>query len=268
MGTVELDEEACRFYRSSLAVLEEAGTPFLVGGAFALERYTGVSRYTKDFDLFVRPRDARRALEAMGRAGYDTEMTSELWLGKAFYRNLFVDIIFRSGNGVSEVDDTWFEHAVDGEVLGVPTKLCPPEEIIWMKAFIMDRERYDGGDIAHLLRACVRDLDWQRMLSNFGAYWRVLLSHLLLFGFIYPSEAALVPREIMSELLDRLRVETDNPPDPVSTNNPERVCRGTLLSRKQFLIDVEQWGYKDGRLMPAGTMTGDEVAELNEEARE
>jgi hypothetical protein len=45
-------------------------------------------------------------------------------------------------------------------VLGVPVRLCPPEEIIWSKAFIMERERYDGADISHLIRACQGRLDW------------------------------------------------------------------------------------------------------------
>jgi hypothetical protein len=237
--------------------------PFLVGGAYALECYTGIARHTKDFDLFVRPRDAGRALEALARAGYPTEMTSDTWIGKAFRDDLYVDIIFRSGNGVSEVTDAWFEHAVDGEVLGVTARLCPAEEIIWMKAFIMDRERYDGADIAHLLRARAEDLDWPRLLSNFGPHWRVLLSHLTLFGFIYPTEAAKVPVEIMDDLLDRLSAEIHTlPPSPA----PKPICRGTLLSRQQYLMDVEQRGYKDGRLAPEGNLTEQQVAELNREA--
>ena len=257
---MELDSETCRFYRNSLAVLAEAGVPFLVGGAFALERYTGVSRFTKDFDLFVKPEDAGRALEALARAGYRTEMTSETWLGKAYHRDLFVDIIFRSSNGVSEVDDAWFEHAVEGKVLGAPVRLCPPEENIWMKAFIMDRDRYDGADVAHLLRVCAKDMDWRRLLSRFGPHWRVLLSHLVLFGFIYPGERTLIPPEVLSELLDRLRADLDDPSPP-----QEQVCQGTLLSRQQFLIDTQQWGYRDGRLEPLGNLTEDQVAELNAE---
>ncbi len=61
--------------------------------------------------------------------------------------------------------------------------------MIWSKAFIMERERYDGADIAHLILACGRDLDWRRLLGRFGRRWRVLLSHLVLFGFVYPGGA-------------------------------------------------------------------------------
>jgi hypothetical protein len=35
----------------------------------------------------------------------------------------------------------------------------------------------------------------------------------------------------------------------------ERVCQGTLLSREQYLIDIEQRGYKDPRLVPSGNMS-------------
>jgi len=265
VGTIEIDPEACRFYRHSMEILNDAQVPYLVAGAYALERYTGVARHTKDFDLFVRPSDANRALEALARAGYSTDMTSDLWIGKAFQDDLYVDIIFRSGNGVQEVTDTWFEHAVDGEVLGMEARLCPAEEIIWMKAFIMDRERYDGADIAHLLRARVEDLDWPRLLANFGAHGRVLLAHLTLFGYIYPTEASRLPRDMMDELLDRLSTEIHTPP-PQPPAGSQPVCRGTLLSRTQYLIDVEQWGYKDGRLLPEGNLTEQQVAELNREA--
>ena len=58
-------------------------------------------------------------------------------------------MIFSSGNGVATVDDEWFAHAPEGEVLGLPVRLVPAEEMIWSKAFIMERERFDGADIMH-----------------------------------------------------------------------------------------------------------------------
>src|SRR5437899_2577696 len=85
---------------------------------------------------------------------------------------------------------------VADEVLGVPVRLCPAEEIIWSKAFIMERERYDGNDVAHLLRARGCALDWDRLLRRFDGHWRVLLSHIVLFGFIYPAERAAIPARV------------------------------------------------------------------------
>ena len=50
-----------------------AGPPFLIGGAFAFETYTGIKRRTKDLDLFIRPGDRDAALAVLASAGYRTE---------------------------------------------------------------------------------------------------------------------------------------------------------------------------------------------------
>ena len=39
-----------------------------------------------------------------------------------------------------------------------------------------------------------------------------------------------------------------------------RLCRGPLLSRAQYLVDVERWNYVDAREVPLGTMTPEEIA--------
>ncbi len=248
------DQAGRTFYRHGLTLLNEAGVPFLVGGAYALECYTGISRHTKDLDIFVQPRDRDRIIDVLAKAGYQTDVTYPHWLAKAYYEEYFIDIIFSSGNGVCVVDEAWFEHAPEREVLGVPVLLCPIEEIIWSKAFILERERYDGADIAHILRVCAEGLNWPRLLDRFGPHWRVLLSHLVLFGFIYPTERGRVPDWVMQRLLTLLTDEVRNAPPP------GRLCQGTLLSREQYLTDIMRWGYEDARLKPTGQMTHENIA--------
>ena len=248
-----LDPKTKEFYRTAMRTLLEAQLPFLVGGAYSFERYTGISRHTKDFDIFVRRQDCSRVLETLATLGCTTDLTFEHWLGKAFRGDDFIDVIFSSGNGIATVDDRWFEHAVDETVLGIPVKLCPAEESIWSKAFIMERERFDGADVAHLIRAVGPRLDWERLLERFGDYWRVLFAHLTLFGFIYPCERGVVPAWVMKELMGRLETSLDAP-----TDEP-RVCRGAILSRGQYLVDVGEWGYADGRLAD-GRMTERQIA--------
>src|SRR5262249_55983051 len=162
---------------------------FLVGGSFSLLCYTGLARHSKDFDVFVRPEDFDRALAALAAAGYPIERTFPHWLGKAFHDGGFIDVIFSSGNGIPPVDDDWFAHATESEVLGMTARVCPAEETLWSKAFIMERERFDGADVAHLLLARAEALDWDRLLRRFGPHWQVLLVQLLLFDYIYPTEA-------------------------------------------------------------------------------
>jgi Nucleotidyl transferase of unknown function (DUF2204) len=246
-----LDSVSRAFYCRVMHQLAGQGIPFLVGGAYAFERYTGIARHTKDFDLFVHPRDVDRALALLSAEGCQTDLAFPHWLAKAHCGEDVVDLIFSSGNGVALVDDDWFRHGVAETVLDVGVQLIPPEEMIWSKAFVMERERYDGADVAHILRACADTLDWPRLLQRFGANWRVLLHHLVLFGFIYPSERARVPAAVMHELMGRLDTE-------LTRSVPERVCQGTLISRAQYLNDVEEWGYADPRLAPHGNMTSDE----------
>ncbi len=246
--------EAEAFYRNVLRTLADGGVEYLVGGAYAFVRYTAIDRRTKDFDIFVRTTDIERAFSVLRDAGFTTDFTFPHWLGKVFHGEHFVDIIYSSGNGVAPVDDGWFVRAPDGEVFGVPVKLVPAEEMLWSKAFVMERERYDGNDVLHIIRAMSEDLEWDHLVDRFGARWRVLLSYLVLFGFVYPGERARVPQRIMERLLRLVAGE-------LTTNAPIRkLCNGSVLSRQQYLIDIDEWGYLDGRLEPRGNMSADEIA--------
>jgi hypothetical protein len=254
--TQELDPISQTLYRRTLRVLNTCHVDYLVGGAYSFARYTGIERHTKDFDIFVRPDDCLRVLQLLAGVGFRTELPFPHWLGKAYCGDNFIDVIFSSGNGVARVDNAWFDHAVPDHVLGVPALLCPVEETIWSKSFIMERERYDGADIAHLLRASGRAIDWPRLLERFGPHWRVLLSHLVLFGFIYPGERDTIPAWVLDELLGRLRDEIGSQHSTADSQpHGGNVCRGTLLSRAQYLVDVEHWGYRDARLQPGGSMS-------------
>jgi hypothetical protein len=287
-----LSPETADSYRRAMAVLEQAGVPFLVGGAYAFAHFTGIVRHTKDFDLFILPGDFDAALAALAAAGYRVERNFPHWLGKAYGDDdSFVDLIFGSGNGLTRVDEGWFRHARRGDVLGVPVRLVPAEEMLWSKSFIMERERYDGADVAHLLHCCAGELDWQRLLDRFGEHWRVLLSHLVLFGYIYPAppantanatrppNAARVPPAVMATLIGRLSRETfdtagrsggtgGHAEDGASgasargagsAPGADPLCRGTVLSRAQYLFDIANHGYLDARLPPSGTMSPEQV---------
>ncbi|MFL6538272.1 MAG: nucleotidyltransferase [Chthoniobacterales bacterium] len=234
-------DQSLDFYRDAMRVLITAKVPFLVGGAYALAIYTKIERHTKDFDLFLRERDIDAAMHAFEQQNFRVERTHPHWLAKAYCDDDCIDLIYRAGNGLCEVDDSWFERAIGNEALGIPVKLVAPEEIIWMKAFIMERERYDGADIAHLLYSCAEKLDWQHLVRRFGEQWRVLLSHLVLFGFIYPAQKQRIPESIVSELL-QWTVEDQH------VAEHEAICHGTLLSRAQYLIDVNERGLGDARL--------------------
>lgn len=227
-------------YVQALAALTAASVPFLVGGAWAMANVAGVRRHTKDIDLFVRPSDLDRVLATLEDAGFRTEVCSRVWLAKAWLDEHFVDIVFSSGNGLATVDDLWFTHALPGEMLDLPVLFCPVEETVWSKAWIMERERYDGADVAHLLLACGATLDWPRLLTRFAEHWRLLYTHLVLFRYLYPGERSAIPSWVMEELGARAATE-DNAPALTT-----RLCRGPLVSR-QFAHDLDELGYAGPR---------------------
>lgn len=262
LNEAELDPQIRNFYCRSLQILQQHNIPFLVGGAYAFDRHTGIARHTKDLDLFVHSRDGKRAMQAFAQSGYETDLSASHWLGKAFCGENFVDIIFSSANGCCDVDDAWFEYALKDEVLGLPVLVCPAEEMIWSKAFIMARDRFDGADINHLILKCSDTLNWSRLLQRFGDQWRVLFSHLVLFGFAYPGERQQVPAWVMNECLQRLQSEI------TAVAPEEKLCQGTLLAPFQYLVDVEQWGYHDGRVRPAGSLTAPQVDEWTDHLRQ
>jgi hypothetical protein len=248
------DEPTRQFYRQAIDILDAAGVPFLVGGAYAFSQYTGIERHTKDFDLFLKRDAIDAAMQAFRAHGFVPEMRFDHWLAKVFGpADLFVDLIFSSGNGIADVDDLWFEFAPSARVFDRDVKLCPAEEMIWSKAFIQERERFDGADVAHILKARADRIDWPRLIGRFAQNWRVLYSHLVLFGYIFPDNRALIPSWVMTELNTRLIEETTT---AVPVN---RVCNGPVLSRQQYLPDLAN-GYEDARLTPVGNMTEEQIA--------
>jgi len=254
-----LEAPAQEFYRHALEVLRAADMPVLVGGAYAFARYTGIVRHTKDIDLFLRQADVDAALAAFAAAGYPGELVYEHWLAKVFSNGHFVDLIFNLGNGIGPVDDQWLESAEDAVLLGVPVRLVGPDDMIWSKVFVMDRGRYDGADIAHLLRALGHRLNWRRLLARFDRHWRVLLSHLVMFGYVYPGERDRIPGWVMHELIRRLQRESGSREKWANS-----LCQGPLLSPTEYRIDIEEWGYRDARLPPDGELTPGQIEQWTE----
>lgn len=247
--------DTIELYRTVMLGLLDRDVPFLVGGAYALACHAGIERHTCDLDLFVR-RETLPAIAATVREmGFEVCEFSPHWLWKIEADAGYVDIIYSSGNGAAPIDDEWFAHSVAREVFGIPVRIIPAEEMIWSKAYIQERERFDGADIVHVVHQRAETLDWERLVARFGPDWRVLLGHLVLFGFVYPGERHRLPPHVMRELVARL--EDEMAPDSVPPVS--NLCGGTLLSRSQYLIDLCERGYRDARLPPFGSMTPEQI---------
>jgi hypothetical protein len=232
-----IPEQQLFLFREILELLEQKKMPYAVAGAFALRQHTGISRDTKDLDLFLTSKNATKALKLLQQEGFECEVCDPVWLCKARAGEYFVDLISGMSNAVVRVDQSWIDRAFDSDVLGIPAKVLAPEELIASKVFVAFRERFDGADIAHIIYAAGNSMDWSRILVLVGEHWQMLLWSLVLFHYIYPSSNA-VPMLIWEELLTKFRADIENP-------DAKAPFRGSLIDEKMFAIDVHEWKLRD-----------------------
>jgi nucleotidyltransferase DUF2204 len=230
--------EAYECYHGVLKGLSAANVPFAVSGGFAFHHHTGIWRTTKDLDLVIPPVAVPRAFEVLVSEGFETYVQDPVWLAKARRGEYFVDLITGVGNATLTVEQSWIDRAQEDKVLGTRCKVLSAEEMIASKLFVTRRERFDGADTAHLLRASAATLDWDRLRNLTEPHWQILYWHLVLFAYIYPASVSDVPAGVWRELTESFNQSVAAP----STNGS---FRGTLIDPKMFAIDVNEWGEHD-----------------------
>ncbi|HEX2189273.1 MAG TPA: hypothetical protein VHG51_10270 [Longimicrobiaceae bacterium] len=240
-GDFWIPEDEREIYKRALRILNEAGVPYVVAGAYAIYEHTGIYRKTTDLDLFVEPAHVVPAMRALRDEGFRTCLAQSHWLAKAKQDPYFVDIIYGMGNGLALIDPDWYRHSSPAILAATPVRVAPAEELIWHRLFINERHRQDMADIAHLILCVGAQLDWQRLVDKTGPHWPLLLAQLQMFYYVYPGYRSRVPDWVLANLLERARSETGH------EEPSETATRGTLISRFSFAIDVNEWGFRDLR---------------------
>jgi hypothetical protein len=230
-------------FRRWLAILRRTGVPFALGGAYAQYGFTGVWRDSKDLDAFVRPEDVRTVLDAFEADGFETELRDVRWLAKVHSAPHLLDIIFGVRHMTRlRIGDEWLRTAAAARFLGVPTRVLRPEEIIATKVYIANRDRFDGADILHIVRALQGEVDWRRVVDLLEGDEEIVLWHLVLFAYAYPMHREWLPRELMQRAFERV----GGPPEGLDA----RTFRGTVLDPVSFRVDVSELGYRDAGATP------------------
>src|ERR1700758_2864502 len=217
-----LPEEQQALFREVLTLFENAHLPYAVAGAFALRQHTGISRFTKDLDIFLSTQAASAALTCLEKRGFRCEVCDPVWLAKVHRDDYFVDLITGMSNAVIAVDDSWIARAHPAKVCGVDTRVLAPEELLASKLFVTRRERFDGADIAHIIYGTKGRLDWDRVLRHAGEHWEILFWALILFHFVYPAHSDYVPLTLWQDLLSRFASE-------IKHADPKAPFRGSLV---------------------------------------
>jgi hypothetical protein len=240
-GDFWIEQAEREVFARALRVLNAAGVPYVVSGLYALHHYTGIYRKTKDLDLLFSPGDVVAGARVLKEAGFRTRLEGAHWLGKVFYGEVMIDLVFGMANGLHLIDSAWYKHSRPGILAGLPVRVSPPEELIFHRLFISERHRSDSADVVHLIMLRGSELDWRRLIDRVGDYWRLLLAQVLLFDFAYPGRRREVPDWVRAELFDRAQAERgDVSPDL-------DVAQGTLMSRFSYAIDVNEWGFHNYR---------------------
>jgi predicted nucleotidyltransferase len=194
----KIDEEAfLDAYGRAVGALERGQVPYMLIGGLASAVY-GRPRWTHDVDLFVKPEDARGALDKLADAGFVTEETNPHWIYKAWKDGAVIDLIF-CVTGDIYVDDGMLARSRVAAFKGRSARVVPPEDLVVIKAVVHDepsaRHWHDAlGIIA------ATELDWDYLLRRAQHGARRVLS-LLVYA---QSNDLVVPERAIQELFDTI----------------------------------------------------------------
>lgn len=204
-----LDEEEWRGFSDVVTAAEAAGIEVLLGGALGLSAYMPLRRRTKDVDLYVMPEDRQRLIAVLSENGfedlYDQMPYDRGWIYRGVRRGVIVDIIWSFANRRAEVDERWFRHSRAIPCADTVLRIVPPEELIWAKLFVMQRDRCDWPDILNLLFYTGATLDWERLAARLGPDRPLLEALLSVFTWLCPGRpviSRLPCREARADLFD------------------------------------------------------------------
>ncbi len=216
-------------YRSVLQAGRRLGVPFAVGGGLAAMTYADQWRDTKDIDLYILRRDCEEFIHALSSLGlrdyYEKLPYDRKWIYRAYKDDCIVDLIWAMANQRAEVDESWFG-GPEVEAGEERFRLLAPEEALWSKLYVLQRDRTDWPDVLNLLYGVGPDIDYRRVLCNLASDAPLLASALVIFAWLAPDRARELPAYLWRDL-------GLNP--PAAAHDPQ------LTRDRAALLDTRPW---------------------------
>jgi len=185
----------------TIGTIEHEGAPYVLMGGIGSATH-GRPRWTHDIDVFIRPEDAKRTLDALAARGFEVEETYPDWLFKAFKSDVMVDLIFKSSRGIL-LDDEMIRRAERIEFKGVEVPVIPPEDLIVIKAVVHDEHMpRHWHDALAVLAVC--SLDWDYLVRRARQYGARRVLSLLLYA---QSNDLIVPSSPIRRLFEEAFTE-------------------------------------------------------------
>lgn len=225
-------------YSCVLDRLAEEQIPYALGGGLALGVYTRKFRRSKDLDIYIEPKHRESVIRAMTGCGladyYDVKEYVRHWIYRGHHDDVIVDAIWAMANQRALVDSRWVQAGPMVQMFGQEFHVVPPEELLWSKLYVLQRDRCDWPDIMNLIYAAGPTLDWDHLLQRVAEDKPLLKGILSVFSWVSPERAAKIPRRIW----DRLDL---TPPRPEAEIDPEgRPSRKDLLDTRPWLFAEQQ----------------------------
>lgn len=174
--------------------MADSGVPYLFAGGLA-SAILGRYRHTADIDILVHPNEARKTLDSLQNAGFETEETFPHWLFKARSGGWVVDVLFRS-TGHIYLDPDMLAHSVTGVYRERQLPIVGPEDMIVMKAIAHAEETpRHWFDALGILGTC--DIDWDYLLQRARKGPARVLS---LLSYALSADLS-VPQSVLEDLL-------------------------------------------------------------------
>jgi hypothetical protein len=199
-----IPEEQSSRYGCVLQAIREDGLEFALGGGLALSVYTGRLRNTKDLDLYIRPEHRDRLvtlLEGCGLTDYfETVPYDRNWIYRSHNNGVIVDAIWAMANQRAQVDEHWLAKGKVIRMFGEEFRVVPPEELIWSKLYVVQRDRCDWPDILNLIWAIGPELDWRHLMDRVAEDVPLIRGVLSIFSWMSPDRARAIPHWVWQSL--------------------------------------------------------------------
>lgn len=226
----QIPDDQWAVYQRVIELAQAREIPFAIGGGFAAISYTGQWRNTKDLDFFILPEHRQAMIQAVTDTGlsdyFAVKEYDRGWIYRSHQGDTIVDLIWMMANRRAQVDKAWLERGPEIDVRGLKLRLIPPEETLWCKLYILQRDRCDWSDALNIVYSLGPELDWQHLVNRMQEDTPLLSALLSVFGWICPDRAHDLPHWLWDYIHSA-------PPEPQS-------CQEVALQRADRL-DTRPW---------------------------
>ena len=229
-----ISPEHWRRYKCVLDRAINAKVPFALGGGLAVGVYTGIGRYTKDLDLYILPEHRDWAIEMVTHCGlqdyYETKPYDRAWIYRAHDNEVIVDSIWAMANQRAVVDEDWLVRGPMIRMFDQSFPVIPPEELIWSKLYVLQRDRCDWPDIINLISATGTTLDWNHLFRRLEEDLPLIKGVLAVFSWVSPESTAQLPGWVWEKL--------ELKPPPLASAPAHRPMRPDLLDSRPWFCET------------------------------